>query len=144
MPLSRAISWTAAIRDIRADRIHFDPEGRYAALRQRALADLVLRRAQASASVCPLLASGTYDRRAIMRLALAAARARREATGEAWQTCMSAALQGTWWAAKAARLIAGWHTSRRVVNINETSVYNQFRSTLAVVNSDEAHQVAVA
>lgn len=117
----RLISWTAAIRDIRADRIHFAPEDRHAALRQRAFADLAFRRAQSSAGVCPLLVSATYDRRAIMLLAVAAAKARRAATGEAWRICLSAALQGTWRAAKAARVTVGWNASRRVVTINETS-----------------------
>lgn len=121
MALRRALSWSAAIRDIRADRIHFAPGDRQTALRQRAFADLAFRRAQSSARIDPLLNSEAYDRRAIMRLAVAAAKARRAATGEGWRVCVSAALEGTWRAAKAARLTAGWNASRSVVNINETS-----------------------
>lgn len=81
----RLISWTAAIRDIRADRIHFAPGDRQAALRQRTFADLAFQRAQASARHCPLLASGGFDRSSIMRLAVAAAKARQAVTGEGWR-----------------------------------------------------------
>ena len=36
-------------------------------------------------------------------MAVESARARREVTGETWLVCLSAALKGTWQAAKAAR-----------------------------------------
>lgn len=117
----RFVSWTAAIRDMRADRIHFAPGDRQTALRQRAFADLAFRRAQSLARIDPLLDSGAYNRRAIMRLAVAAAKARRATTGEGWRVCVSAALEGTWRAAKAARLTAAWNASRSVANVNETS-----------------------
>lgn len=134
----RFISWAAAIRDIRADRIHLAPGDRQAALRQRTFADLAFRRALTSARVCPLLVSGVYDRKAIMRLAVAAAKARRVVTGEGWHICISAALQGTWQAAKAARLTAGLHASRRVLNIDGMPVHTEPQLTLPVVRPDEA------
>jgi len=101
----RFVSWSAAIRDIRADRIHLAPGERQAICRQQAFVEAAFRRAQSSRRVRPLVASGAYDRRAIMRSAVIAARARREVTGEAWLVCISAALKGTWQAAKAARLL---------------------------------------
>jgi hypothetical protein len=140
----RFISWTAAIRDIRADRIQFAPGERQAALRQRTFADLAFRRAQASARLCPLLVSGAFDRRAIMRLAVAAAKARRAVTGEGWRICVSAALQGTWRAAKVARLTAGWNANRPVVNIDETSVRIGPKPTMPVVRPNAALQDADA
>ena len=144
MPFARSLSWAAAIRDIRADRIHFAPGNRQAALRQRTFADLAFRRAQASARFCPLLVSGAFDRRAIMRLAMAAAKARRAVTGEGWRICVSAALQGTWRAAKAARLTAGWNANRPVVNIDETSVRFEPKPTMPVVRPIAALQDADA
>jgi len=140
----RLISWTAAIRDIRADRIHFAPGDRQAALRQRTFADLAFQRAQASARHCPLLASGGFDRSSIMRLAVAAAKARRAVTGEGWRICVSAALQGTWRAAKAARLTARSNANRPVVNIDETSVRIGPKSTKPVVRPNAALQDADA
>lgn len=140
----RFISWTVAIRDIRADRIHFAPGDRQAALRQRAFADLAFRRAQSAARVCPLLVSGAFDRRAIMRLAVAAAKARQAATGDGWPVCVSAALQGTWRAAKAARLMARWNVSRPVVNIDETSTRTGPEATLPVIRANAASQDAEA
>lgn len=144
MPLARSLSWVAAIRDIRADRIHFAPGDRQAALRQRTFADLAFRRAQSLARVCPLLVSGAFDRRAIMRLTAATAKARRAATGEAWHICISAALQGTWRAAKAARLTDGWHARRGLVTINETMACTEPKAKLPAVRPDSALQAADA
>ena len=144
MALARTLSWSAAIRDIRADRIHLAPRDRQAALRQRTFADLAFRRAQTSARLYPLIVPGAYDRRAIMRLAVAAAKARRAATGEGWQICVSAALQGTWRAAKAARLTIGWNASRPVVIIDEASVRIGPKPTLPVVRPNAALQDADA
>lgn len=144
MPFARSLSWAAAIRDIRANRIHFAPGNRQAALRQRTFADLAFRRAQASARFCPLLVSGAFDRRAIMRLAVAAAKARRAVTGEGWRICVSAALQGTWQAAKVARVTAGWNASRPVVHINETLVRTGSKPTLPAVGPNAALQDADA
>jgi hypothetical protein len=127
---------------MRADRIHFAPGNRQAALRQRTFADLAFRRAQASARFCPLLVSGAFDRRAIMRLAMAAAKARRAVTDEGWRICVSAALQGTWQAAKSARLMAGWNANRPVVNIDETSVRIGPKPTMPVVRPNAALQDA--
>lgn len=99
---SRSLSWSAALRQIRADRINYTAGERRAILRQRAFAELATKRALESESAKALVSAGSYNRRGIMLAAIEAARARREITGEAWGTCLSAALKGTWRAAKAA------------------------------------------
>lgn len=75
-------------------------------LRQQAFAQLAAKRAQNSAHVGSLIFADSYDRRGIMRAAIESARARRQVTGEAWGTCLSAALRGTWQTAKAAMAAA--------------------------------------
>jgi hypothetical protein len=102
----RSLSWSAALRDIRADRIQFTRDERNAHCRQRAFAKLAAERAGALSRICPLVKAGAYDRRAIMCAAIAAAKARRAVSGDAWSLCISAALSGTWQAAKAARRTA--------------------------------------
>lgn len=100
----RSLSWSAALRDIRSDRIQLAPDERKTRGRQRAFAKLAAQRASAMISACPLVNAGVYDSRAIMCTAVAAAKARHAVTGEAWSVCISAALTGTWQVAKAARL----------------------------------------
>ncbi|MER2267047.1 hypothetical protein [Methylobacterium oxalidis] len=100
MALTRSISWTAALRDMRADRAVIASADRRAHAAAAGFARIAERRARGSA----LVIAGRYDRAAIMRVAVTAARARRAVTGEAWALCLSAALRGTWAAAKAARL----------------------------------------
>lgn len=101
-----ALFWSAALRDIRADRIQLSPEERKARCRQQAFADLAAKRARAAFGIRPLVNAGVYDRKAIISTAIAAARARLAITGEPWSVCISAALKGTWQAARAVRLIA--------------------------------------
>lgn len=142
MPSSRTLSWSVAIRDIRADRIYFGPGERQAISRHRGFAEVAFRRAQRSAYGRSLHVSGAYDRRVIMCLAAAAAKARRAVTGEEWRVCISAALEGTWRAAKAARLTAGWHGSGPVVSTHKTSVRTGPQATLTASCLDGASRAA--
>lgn len=104
MSLQRSISWTAAIRDMRQDRTQVSTDDRRAINAARGYAKIAADRARISARTAPLVVAGRFDRSAIMKAAIVAARARRNATGEAWTVCLSAALTGTWQVAKAARL----------------------------------------
>lgn len=103
----RSISWTSALRDMRADRLQVSPEVRRAHCRREAFAKLAAARAGRELRSRPLVVSGQYDRRAIMAAAIAAAQARREVTGEAWGVCLSAALKGVWTVAKSSRRASG-------------------------------------
>ncbi|WP_132251551.1 hypothetical protein [Methylobacterium segetis] len=104
MPLRRSISWNAALRDLRADRMQVSAEARRAHCRREVFAKLAANRARQELRARPLVVAGRYDRRAIM--AAAVAQARREATGDAWASCLSAALTGVWQVAKVARRAA--------------------------------------
>ena len=103
MPLSRTFSWSSALRQIRSNRIYLRPGERHALQRHRGFVEIAARRASAKDNCHTLLKGNSYDRRGIMRLAIVSARARREVAGETWSTCLSAALKGTWQAAKASR-----------------------------------------
>jgi len=129
----RSLSWSTALRDIRADRIQLPPQERKARCRQRAFARLAAQRASAIIRSRPLVTAGAYNRRAIMCMAIAAAKARRAITGEAWSLCISAALTGTWQAAKAARL---WATLREQGRF-ERAQEPVRRSNLSVVREAE-------
>lgn len=118
----RFVYWSAALRDIRADRIQLAPSERVARSRQQAFQKVAFLRAQANACVRPFVVAGAYDRRAIMCSAVAAAKARRAVTGDTWRLCLSAALKGTWRAAKAARLLSGWGEKSGVARAGATSV----------------------
>jgi len=134
----RFISWSAAIRDIQSDRIQFASGERQAICRQQAFVEAAFLRAQWSRRVRPLVASGAYDRRAIMHSAVIAARARREVTGEAWLVCISAALKGTWQAAKAARRWTERPGSDRGRRVPETSNCYMPQSSGALAREDAA------
>lgn len=103
MALSRTFSWSSALRQIRSDRIYLRPGDRQTLQRHRGFVEIAARRASAKGNCRTLLKGNSHDRRGIMRLAIESARARREVTGETWSVCLSAALKGTWQAAKAAR-----------------------------------------
>ncbi|WP_336488144.1 hypothetical protein [Methylobacterium nigriterrae] len=112
----RSLSWSAALRDLRADRITIAPEERRAYSRREIFAKIAAKRALASAHTRPLADSSGYDRRAIMSAAIISAKARRTVTGEPWNICLSAALRGTWQAAKEARRFAQYqeqHNAQR-------------------------------
>ena len=117
----RFVSWSAALRDIRADRIQLAPSERVARSRQQAFQKVAFLRAQATACVRPFVVAKAYDRRAIMCSSVAAAKARRAVTGDAWRLCLSAALKGTWLAAKATRLLSGWREKGGVAQAGATS-----------------------
>ena len=102
MPHRRQLSWSSAVQTLRADRT--STTGLQAHLAAKGFAKIAADRARISARAAPLVVAGQYDRSAIMKAAIVAAQARREATGEAWGVCLSAALKGTWQVAKAARL----------------------------------------
>ncbi|GEP07395.1 hypothetical protein [Methylobacterium oxalidis] len=104
MSASRQISWTAALREFRADRAVIAPGAARARAAAEGFAKIAANRARRSSST--FVVAGRYDRRAIMSAAVAAAQGRRAVTGEAWTDCLSAALKGTWAVAKAARLAA--------------------------------------
>lgn len=103
MTQRRHISWTAAVRDMRNDRFQVSPADRCISSAARAFAKLAADRARLSSRVSPFVVAGAYDRSAIMRAAIVAAKARRTVTGEAWGVCLSGALKGTWQVAQAAR-----------------------------------------
>jgi hypothetical protein len=122
MTSRRSISWSSALQSLRADRGQTPPAERRLHLQATAFAKLAFHRAQALAHDCPMIVFGAYDRRTIMRLAAVAANARRIATGETWRTCISAALRGTWAAAKASRQSAERQQSCCFAGRSETSV----------------------
>ena len=99
---ARTLSWSDALLRLHADRGSVTKPERRAHTRTNAFARAAAQRARASV----LVVAGRYDRAAIMRAAIVAAKARREVTGEAWGVCLSAALKGTWAVARAARLRA--------------------------------------
>ena len=117
----RLISWSAALRDIRADRGQSAPCERRTYIRQQTFANLAASRAGAAGQTRPLFAAGAYDLRAIMSVAVEAAKARRAVTNEHWSVCLSAALTGTWRAAKAARHRAMLQEQFRVQRLLERS-----------------------
>jgi hypothetical protein len=102
MPIRRLLSWTQAMYDLDAPRRAFKPGQRVTMARTAAFTKLAADRARTTA--LPLVVAGSYNRRAIMTTAIAAARSRRACSGEAWSICLSAALKGVWQVAKAARL----------------------------------------
>lgn len=144
MSSRRSISWFSALQGLRADREQTHPAERRIRLQAAAFAKLAFHRAQAAAGVCPMVVSGAYDRQAIMRLAAAAAKARRTATGETWRKCMSAALQGTWAAAKALHRFLEQQQSYCVANTGKMAVRFRPRSTLSAARLENPLQAADA
>jgi len=112
----RTLPWSTALRDIHSDRIHFAPGERRRLFREQGFADLAFRRASQGVNSRSLLAGNSFDRRSIMVLAIASARARREVTGEPWRICLSSALRGTW---KAAKLVRAAMEARRKPSMAE-------------------------
>jgi hypothetical protein len=103
MALSRKINWTTAMRDMRNDRAK--PVGGLLAARSIEIARLA-RLAKEAASV-PFAVAGSYDRSAIMKAAIASARAQRAKGNKApWQQFMASALKFAWIAAKQQRAFA--------------------------------------
>ncbi|MGU3541001.1 hypothetical protein [Methylobacterium sp. A54F] len=94
MASSRPLSWSSALRDLKADRVVV-PSGFAGA------------RAMAQTYSCtrnlPLVVAGRFDRRAIMACAVLAAKAHQRRYGSTWAEALSVSLKATWQLAKAAR-----------------------------------------
>ncbi|WP_246529546.1 hypothetical protein [Microvirga zambiensis] len=100
MSLSRRIDWTAAMRDMRADRA----KPTHGFLASRSLEAARLDRLAREAASAPLVIAGAYDRSAIMTAAIAQARAQRAKGSKApWRQLIGTALRFTWARAKSAR-----------------------------------------
>ncbi|MCJ2059833.1 hypothetical protein MKL09_25295 [Methylobacterium sp. J-048] len=93
----RSLSWSAALRDVRADRTKV-PAGLLSAT---ARIDFTVR-----ATRRPLYVAGRFDRAAIMSAAAKAAHAHQERFGGTWAEAMSVCLTAAWCAAKLARHMA--------------------------------------
>ncbi|WP_404286468.1 hypothetical protein ACD578_15910 [Microvirga sp. RSM25] len=103
MATHRKIDWTAAMRDMRADRA--EPVVGYLAARSLEIARLD--RLAREAASAPLAVAGSYDRSAIMTAAIAQARAQRaKGSKAAWSQLVGSALKSIWRHAKAQRAFA--------------------------------------
>lgn len=91
---NRSLSWNAAVRDLRADRVVI-PAGFLGA---RAMVQTFAR------TRAPLVVAGKFDRKSIMAHAAAAAKLHQARYGSTWGDAMSVALKAAWQAAKLARL----------------------------------------
>jgi hypothetical protein len=96
MSFRRQISWTAATRDMRNDRVQL-PAGFLSA---RSLVECYVKTRR------PLVVAGKFDRAAIMAHAAAAAKQHQTRTGSTWAAAMSVSLKATWQVAKAAHRAA--------------------------------------
>ena len=95
MSLQRRISWNAALRDIKGDRVPVVP----GLISARSLIQ-ALAQHRRTRFVTP---TGAFDRTAIMAAAVEAAKSHQRRTGAAWGPSMSVALKAAWQAARAAR-----------------------------------------
>lgn len=93
MSFRRSLSWSAALRDIRSDRVKI-PAGFLSA---RTMVECYAR------CRAPLVVAGQYDRRAIMAHATAAAKLHQGRYGSTWAEAMAIALKAAWQVAKVAR-----------------------------------------
>ncbi|KQP67680.1 hypothetical protein ASF41_21680 [Methylobacterium sp. Leaf111] len=96
MSFRRTISWTAATRDMRNDRVQL-PAGFLSA---RGLIECFVKTRR------PLVVAGKFDRAAIMAHAAAAAKQHQARTGSTWAAAMSVSLKAAWQVAKAAHRAA--------------------------------------
>jgi hypothetical protein len=95
MSSHRALSWSSATRDLRADRVTL-PAGFLAA---RTRVEFTAR------TRGPLVVAGQFHRSAIMAAAAAAARSHQARTGSTWGEAMSVSLKAAWQVVKAARRV---------------------------------------
>lgn len=93
MSLNRKISWTSALRTMKADRDQL-PAGFLSA---RAMVECFTKTRR------PLVVAGKFDRSAIMAHAAAAAKAHQIRTGSTWAAAMSVSLKAAWQVAKTAQ-----------------------------------------
>ena len=131
MHKKRCLSWTAALRDIRSDRVRLAP----GIISARSLIQGLVRIRRTSL-VTP---TGAFDRRSIMRVAVVAAKAYRRRTGATWVISMSVALSAAWQAAKTARQSASVRKAAPVVCDKEGQSY-----IASPVQPDAAHNAAAA
>lgn len=108
MSARRSLSWTAALRDMRADRIGL--EERRAIFAAQHAAKIEAMQARRGTAARLWTADGGFDRRAIMAAAVADARCivNGALAGGCWRKAMSRALTEAWNAARAAKR-AGSH-----------------------------------
>lgn len=101
MALQRKIDWSSAMRDIRNDRCT-KPAAGY--LASRSIEQARLDRLAREAAAVPFVAGASFDRSAIMKAAVASARAHRAKGSKAsWSALMAAALKSVWFHAKQQR-----------------------------------------
>lgn len=104
MALHRKIDWTSAMRDMRNDRAKHAVPG---FLATRSLEIARLDRLAKEAAVVPFAVAGSYDRSAIMKAAIASARAQRAKGSKApWSQLVGSALKNIWRHAKQQRAFA--------------------------------------
>ncbi len=96
MPHNRRISWNAALRDTRSDRVRAAP----GVISARSLIQAFVRIRR----IHLVNQAGKFDCVTIMGLAAEAAKAHRLRTGATWSVSMSVGLSAAWKAARAARL----------------------------------------
>lgn len=100
MAAIRKINWTAAMRDMRNDRAK--PVAGFLAARSLEIARLD--RLAKEAAATPFAVAGSYDRSAIMKAALAFARAQKAKGNKApWSQLVGSALRSVWSCAKQQR-----------------------------------------
>ncbi len=103
MATIRKINWTAAMRDMRNDRAK--PVAGFLASRSLEIARLD--RTAREAAAVPFAVAGSYDRSAIMKAAIASARAQKAKGSKApWSQLVGLALKTIWRNAKAQRSFA--------------------------------------
>ena len=101
MSLHRKIDWTSAMRDLRNDRA---APGFLAA---RSMEIALLDRLAKEAAAVPFAVAGSYDRSAIMKAAIASARAQKaKGSKSPWSQLVGFALKNIWRHAKAQRAFA--------------------------------------
>lgn len=104
MALHRKLDWTSAMRDIRKDRTAPAAPG-FLATRSMEIARLD--RLAKKAAAAPFAVAGSYDRSAIMKAAIASARAQKAKGSKApWSQLVGFALKNLWRHAKQQRAFA--------------------------------------
>ncbi|UVF22280.1 hypothetical protein HPT29_026740 (plasmid) [Microvirga terrae] len=104
MSTQRTINWSTAMRDLRKDRVAPAAPGFLAA---RSVEIARLDRLAKEAAAAPLAVAGSYDRSAIMKAAIASARAQKAKGSKApWSQLVGFALKNIWRHAKAQRALA--------------------------------------
>lgn len=94
MSLQRRISWNAALRSLKADRMQV-PAGLAGT---RAMAQTYSR-----VRSLPLVVAGAFNRSAIMQVAALAAKDHQRRYGSTWAEALSVSLKAVWQLARAAR-----------------------------------------